>query len=145
MSFYRFVRFTALLTLARRYRRRLVRIVFTASFALVTAWQYADVAAFLDTHHPEWAAPALIIKTLVVYGALLLVFWDLGRMLHGDDGETRASAAPPTERTAGRKRASATLVAETTPATSRLDRLAEKPKLRQRRDDILTEPDSTKR
>lgn len=140
MSFYRFVRFTALVTLARRYQRRLVRIVFTASFAWVTSWQYADIALFLDQRHPEWTATALLTKTVIVYAALLLVFWELARMLRGDDGRTRAKKtvdSSPLESAKPRQKTTAATASTSTAPSTRLDQLAEKPKLRQRRDEIL--------
>ncbi len=131
MSFYRFVRLTALLTLLRRYRRRLIRIVFLVCFATVTAWQYADVAAYMSQHHPEWSGVALIIKTLIVYAALFWGFWELGRMLHGDEGGVEAGATQQV------KKPAKTPVNESAATLSALDELAEKPRLRSRRADIL--------
>ena len=127
MSLYRFARLTAILTLLRRYRSQLFRMLFAVVFALITAWQYQDVARFLDQHYPQWAATALLIKTLIVYAALLLVFWELARMLRGD---VQTSAPSPgrssdTSRPAG-------------DGPSRLDALVDKPQLRSRRDDILS-------
>ena len=136
MSLYRFVRLTALLTLARRYRARLLRVVFAVVFAWVTAWQYADVAAYLDRHRPEWSGMALILKTLIVYAALFLALWDLGRMFHGDDGQATPARS-------GRKNAPAKPAASPVPPVSRLEELAEKPRLRSRRDGILDESVTT--
>ncbi len=131
MSLYRFVRLTALLTLLRRYRLRVIRMVFLICFATVTAWQYADVAVYMNQHHPEWSGVALITKTLIVYAALFWGFWELGRMLHGDDG-TGQPASKETSRAAKKP-----TVAEAPAAPSPLDALAEKPKLRSRRSRIL--------
>lgn len=126
MSLYRFARLTAILTLLRRYRSQLFRMLFAALFALITAWQYQDVARFLDQHHPQWAALALLLKTLIVYAALLWVFWEFSRMLRGP--QERAPA--PSSRSAAQSATSAS-----TP--SRLDQLIDKPRLRSRRQDIL--------
>ncbi len=127
MSLYRFARLTAIVTLLRRYRSQLFRMLFAAVFALITAWQYQDVARFLDQHYPHWAALALLVKTLIVYAALLLVFWELGRMLRSD-GQAQVApsqgAAAKSALSGGRD-------------NSRLDALLDKPQLRSRRDDIL--------
>ncbi len=131
MSLYRFVRLTAVLALLRRYRMRLIRLLFLVCFALVTAWQYADVAAYLDQHHPQWSAAALIIKTLIVYAALFWGFWEVGRMLHGDDGSGAAGSSEGTPRPA--KKRDPAPVAQPSP----LEALAEKPRLRSRRADLL--------
>lgn len=127
MSLYRFARLTAILSLLRRYRSQLFRMLFAVVFALISAWQYQDVARFLDQHYPQWAALALLVKTLIVYAALLLVFWELGRMLRSD-GQTQAA---PAQR---RKRDK---VQPDEGGSSRLEALLDKPQLRSRRDDIL--------
>ena len=126
MSLYRFARLTAILTLLRRYRSQLFRMLFAVVFALITAWQYQDVARFLDQHYPQWAAMALLIKTLIVYAALLLVFWELARMLRGD------VQVPAPGRSSEKPRPA-------NAAPSRLDALVDKPQLRSRRDDILAD------
>lgn len=136
MSLYRFVRLTALLTLARRYRARLVRIVFAVALAFVTSWLYGDVASYLDLHRPQWSGAALVIKTLVVFSAFLLSFWELSRLVHGDDGQP-ANVASKAEKP--RKKVVATEAAPTSAPPSVLDQLAEKPQLRSRRDGILDE------
>lgn len=136
MSLYRFARFTALLTLARRYRKRLVRIVFAVTLALVTSWLYDDIARYLDSHQPQWSGLALILKTLVVFAAFLLSFWELSRLVHGDDGrpEPAAKRASPAKGSAEPPTAPAS-----TDATSVLEQIAEKPRLRSRREEILGE------
>lgn len=140
MSLYRFVRLTALLTLLRKYRRRLIRVVFLVCFATVTAWQYADVAAYMSQHRPEWSGAALVIKTLIVYAALFWGFWELGRMLHGDDGGAETMAAQPAKKAAKIPKDKAPA------AVSALDELAEKPRLKSRRADILQdEPPGSRR
>lgn len=141
MSVYRFVRTTALLTLARRFRSRLLRMAFALGFALVTHWQYGDVERFLSAQLPQAVAWALLIKTLIVYAALLLCFWEVARMLRGDDGR------PPSPRGVSRSRdwveRPPTAPAESAPAPrpSVLDQLAAKPHLRQRREAILARPE----
>ncbi len=135
MSLYRFVRLTAVLALLRRYRMRLVRLLFLACFASVTAWQYDDVAAYLDQHHPQWSGAALIIKTLIVYAALFWGFWEVGRMLHGDEGAAPAVAAGKSAKTPAKPAKKS--AAAVSPQPSALDVLAEKPRLRSRRADLL--------
>lgn len=126
MSLYRFARLTAILSLLRRYHSQLFRMLFAVLFALITAWQYQDVARFLDQHHPQWAALALLLKTLIVYAALLWVFWEFSRMLRG-----------PQERAPGPSSRPAAQSATPTSTPSRLDQLIDKPRLRSRRQDIL--------
>ncbi len=120
MSLYRTLRLTLVLSLARRYRTRLLRILFAVAFAVVSSLVYADVAAFLDARHPQWSGLALIVKTAIVYGALLISFWDLSRMLRGDPGVAGGVPAQTGQ-----------------PAPGTLDALIEKPQLRSRRDEIL--------
>ena len=126
MSLYRFARLTAILSLLRRYRSQLFRMLFAALFALITAWQYQDVARFLDQHHPQWAALALLLKTVIVYAALLWVFWEFSRMLRGPQERAPAPSSRPAAQSA-------------TPTSTprRLDQLIDKPRLRSRRQDIL--------
>ena len=47
------------------------------AFAFVTAWLYGDIASFLQAHNPQWLFLALAVKTLLVYGALFFVFWQI--------------------------------------------------------------------
>lgn len=124
MSLYRFARLTAVLALLRRYRARLLRMLFAVAFALVTAWLYADVAVYVAERHPDWSATALIVKTLIVYAALLLCFWEIGRMARGDGGAEPSARAPRTPPEPGGQ-------------PSALDRLADKPTLASRRDELL--------
>lgn len=124
MSVYRMLRFTAVVALLRRFRVRLVRLLFALAFALVTAWLYGDVAGFIADRHPDWSGPALAIKTLLIYLVLFYCIWEIHRMVHGDSGADPATSParnPPSA----------------SPAGSTLDQLADKPQLRSRRDDIL--------
>ena len=128
MSWYRAFRLAAVLSLLRRYRAPLSRMAAAIAFALTTAWLYADVAQFLDRHHPHWAGPALIIKTVVVYLALFLCFFELARL-------SRCAA-----RTEGPARAGAANRPNPVPSAVEkrpLDQLAEKAELRLRRDGVL--------
>ncbi len=129
MSLYRFARTTALLTMAGRYRAKLFKLFIAIAVALVTAWVFDDIALYLDSHKPEWLGPALIIKTLVVYGALVYAFWQLRP---GSWAEPKADkpGAPATASTAD--------AAEAPPGP--LDELLEKPKLVKRKDAILDKP-----
>ncbi len=125
MSVYRMLRFTAVVALLRRFRLRLVRLLFAVTFALVTAWLYGDIATFIDERHPDWSGPALALKTVLIYLVLFYCIWEIHRMIHGDSGIEPTS--PPT---AVREQHS--------PGT--LDQLADKPRLRSRRDEILERP-----
>lgn len=131
MSLYRFARTTALLSLASRYRVKIWRITFAVAFAGITAWLYADVAAFVDARHPQLAWLALTIKTLIVYAALVYCFWQF---------RTPVSAMPEDATEEQFERLDALQNSESKPAApsaSRLDKLVDKPELRSRRDDIL--------
>jgi hypothetical protein len=134
MSLYRFVRTSALLAVAGRYRSKLFRIAVAIGVALVTAWLFDDVALYLNNHRPDWLGPALIIKTLIVYGALVYCFWQLRP---GSWEEAKADAIA-TE-SARKKRPAATPGQAVTPAQEPgpLDELVEKPTLRSRKDAIL--------
>ena len=126
MSWYRALRLAAVVSLLRRYRAPLMRVAAAIAFALVTAWLYADVANYLNTHQPQWVGPALLLKTLIVYAALFWCFFELGRLL---------KTAPQDERTPGPAKTSSP---ESPGGGQRpLDRLAEKPQLRSRRDEVL--------
>ena len=130
MSLYRFARTTALLTLAGRYRLKLFKLFIAVAIALVTSWMFGDVASYLDTHKPEWLGPALIIKTLVVYGALVYAFWQLRP---GSWAEAKAEAKAEKGSTEAQQPAAL-------PESGPLDELMDKPKLRSRRDAILEKP-----
>ncbi len=128
MSLYRFARTTALLTLAGRYRSKLFKLFIAVAIALVTAWVFDDIALYLDGHKPEWLGPALIIKTLVVYGALVYAFWQLRPGSWAEPKpEKPAAAAPPSP-----------AVTEDVPGP--LDELMDKPKLTKRKEAILDKP-----
>ena len=124
MSLYRMLRMTAIVALLRRYRSRLAHIAFAVAFALVSAWLYADIAGYLAGQAPQWLLAALIAKTMIVYGALFYCCWQISRMISGAGDEPAALAGTDPGRTE--------------PAPSKpLDQLAEKPKLRSRRDELL--------
>lgn len=127
MSLYRFARTTALLTLAGRYRAKLFKLFIAVAVALVTAWVFDDIALYLDGHKPEWLGPALIIKTVVVYGALVYAFWQLrpGSWAEPKEDKPATPAAP---------------AAESAEAPGPLDELLDKPKLTKRKDAILDKP-----
>ena len=127
MSLYRFARTTALLTLAGRYRSKLFKLFIAVAIALVTAWVFDDIALYLNGHKPEWLGPALIIKTLVVYGALVYAFWQL-RPGSWAEPKTEPAATP----------AAAPATTEDTPGP--LDELLDKPRLTTRKDAILDRP-----
>ena len=129
MSLYRFLRFTAVMTVLRRYRKRLARLLFAVAFALVTAWLYGDVATFLEAQHPEWSGPALAIKTGLIYLVLFYAIWEIQRILRGDAGQP-----PPPE--PSRQPSDSSPAEPPRP----LDQLIDKPRLKSRRDAILDAP-----
>ena len=127
MSLYRFVRTSALLALAGRYRNKLFRLAVAIAIALVTAWLYDDVALYLDRQRPEWLGAALILKTLIVYGALVYAIWQLR------PGAWKEPEIPPSVQTEGKTTVSGLDNSQPSP----LDELLEKPSLRSRKDAIL--------
>ncbi len=128
MSLYRFARASALLALASRYRAKLFKLAVAVAVALVTSWLYGDIGDYLEVQNPDWLGPALIIKTLVVYGALVYAFWQL-RPGSWAEPKVEAEAATQVES------APAAL-----PESGPLDDLLDKPKLRSRKDAILEKP-----
>ena len=132
MSLYRFVRTSTLLVLAGRYRAKLFKIVAAIAVALVTHWLYGDIAFYLDNQQPEWLGPALVIKTLVVYGALVYGFWQL-RPGSWEEAKADAIAAQASEKSRPGKAGEP----EKAEAPGPLDQLADKPKLRSRKEAIL--------
>jgi hypothetical protein len=123
VSLYRFARLSALLAFAGKYRMKLFLMGAAAAFALVTSWLYTDIASFLQQHYPQWIGLALIIKTLIVYAALFFLLWQL----RPSSTESRPTATQ-----------SGSAVAVTDAAVpTRLDQLAEKPKLTSRKESIL--------
>jgi hypothetical protein len=125
MSLYRFFRTSALLALASRYRNKLFRIVVAIAVALVTAWLYEDIAVYLESQQPDWLGRALVIKTVIVYGALIYAFWQLRPGAWGS-GETATEAADNT-----------LAPSPEIPREGPLDELMDKPKLKSRKDAIL--------
>ncbi len=125
MSLYRFARASALLALAGRYRSKLFGLVAAVAVALVTSWLFGDVASYLDSYKPQWLGPALILKTLIVYGALVYAFWSL-RPGSWEDAKVEEKAAKVPAQAAIKP-------AESGP----LDDLLDKPKLRSRKEVIL--------
>jgi hypothetical protein len=134
MSLYRFVRTSAMLALAGRYRSKLFRIAAAVAVALVTAWLFDDVALYLENHRPEWLGPALVVKTLIVYGALVYGFWLLRP---GSWEEAKADAI--TAKSSARPGPGVKPGADDSPVATPgpLDELVDKPKLRSRKDAIL--------
>lgn len=125
MSLYRFARTTALLTLAGRYRLKIFKLFIAIAVALVTSWVFDDIALYLNNHRPDWLGGALIIKTLVVYGALVYAFWQLR------PGSWAEAKAEP----------QASNAAAELPESGPLDELLDKPKLTSRKDAILSRDD----
>ncbi len=77
MSLFRFARASSLIYLAGRYRERLYFLLTVLLIALATAWLYEDVSVYLQREHPHLEIYALAAKTIIVYGALIIVLWVL--------------------------------------------------------------------
>ncbi len=122
MSLYRFLRTSALLALAGRYRQKLFFILVALAAATVTSWLYDDVAVYLEAQHPEWVLIALVLKTLIVYSVLVYVVWQLRPSGWAAEPDT-ASATPTASPKSG----------EPGP----LDELMDKPKLKTRKNSLL--------
>ena len=75
MSIFRFVRASSLLYIAGRYRQRLYLALVLLLVAATTAWLYGDIAVYLQRHHPQLEVYALLGKTIIVYGSLLMCLW----------------------------------------------------------------------
>jgi len=123
MSVYRFLRASTMLALARRYRQKLFGIVVALAVALTTSWLYGDIAHYLENHHPQWLFAALLSKTLIVYGVLVYLVWQLRPAAWGS--EPVAQDLPP--------------AASNAVTAGPLDELLEKPRLKTRRESLLDE------
>jgi hypothetical protein len=121
VSLYRFARMSALLAFAGKYRLKIFFMVAAAAFAFVSSWLYTDIASYLQANYPQWMGLALAIKTLIVYAALFFLLWQL----KPSDQSSPAAARPAPSATSESDK------------PSRLDTLAEKPKLTTRKDSIL--------
>ena len=126
MSLYRFFRTSALLALAGKYRARLYRIAIAIAIALVTAWLYGDIEVYLQSQQPDLLGRALLIKTVIVYGSLFYAFWQIrpGAWSTENTGASPATAPPSPS-------------AEI-PTEGPLDELLDKPRLKSRKEAILS-------
>jgi hypothetical protein len=75
VSWFRVLKYSSLLFLAKKYRTKLFRVIAVLLFALLTSLLYQDVADFLEARNPEHVIYALIGKIIIVYGALVFVLW----------------------------------------------------------------------
>ncbi|MEH6590409.1 MAG: hypothetical protein V7746_09145 [Halioglobus sp.] len=75
MSLFKIVKYSSLLFFLGKYKTRLFRVVCVVLFAIITSLLYQDVVAYLQSTHPGSLVYALIIKILIVYGALVFVLW----------------------------------------------------------------------
>ena len=132
MSLYRFARMSALLAFAGKYRVKIFNMGAAAAFAAITSWLYGDIAVYLQAHHPQWEAIALLVKTVVVYAALFFLLWQLRPAR-----ESRLQNLSSGDSGTGKNRTAAGEEAPVPPAPSKLEQLAEKPKLTSRKDAIL--------
>jgi hypothetical protein len=132
MSLYRFFRTSALLALAGKYRSRLYRVVLALAIALVSAWLYGDVAAYLQNQQPDLMGPALLAKTVIVYGSLFYAFWQIRPGAWNSAENTASSTTDPTN------------PPPTIPTEGPLDELLDKPRLKSRKEAILSGDDHHK-
>jgi hypothetical protein len=132
MSLYRFFRTSALLALAGKYRARLYRIAIAFAVALVTAWLYDDIASYLQSQQPDLLGPALLIKTAIVYGSLIYAFWQI------------RPGAWSTENTGAGTTTSPDSPSAPMPTQGPLDELLDKPRLKSRKEAILSGNDNQK-
>lgn len=120
MSLYRFARTSALLAFAGKYRLKIFYMAAAVAFALVTSWLYGDVAAYLESHYPQWVVLALLVKTVVVYAALFFLLWQV------KPSEWRSRPQPESSQPI-----------ESDAPPTKLDEIARKEKLSTRKDAIL--------
>lgn len=73
MSLFRIVKYSSVLFFFGKYKTRIFRVVAVLLFAAITSLLYQDVADYLEMRHPDTVIYALVIKVLIVYGALLFV------------------------------------------------------------------------
>lgn len=112
---------SALLAFAGKYRIKIFSMVAAAAFALVSSWLYTDIASYLQANYPQWMGLALAVKTLIVYAAFFFLLWQL----------------KPSDQGSAPKVHPVSPVGSEPGKPSRLDALAEKPKLTTRKDSIL--------
>jgi hypothetical protein len=124
MSLYRFARTSALLAFAGKYRLKIFYMLAAIAFALVTAWLYGDVAAYLEVHFPQWVVLALLVKTFAVYAALFFLLWQV----KPSEWRNRPEPEPEQETSAE---------VEGIEPQSKLDEIARKENLNTRKDAIL--------
>ncbi len=86
MSLFRFAKYSTLLFFLGKYKTRLFRVVAVLLFAVVTSLLFQDVSEYLQREHPGTVIYALLIKILIVYGALAFVLWQFRPT---PDGETQ--------------------------------------------------------
>jgi hypothetical protein len=132
MSLYRFFRTSALLALAGKYRARLYRIAIAIAVALVTAWLYGDISVYLQTQQADLLGPALLIKTAIVYGSLIYAFWQVRPGAWSTEGTSESTTTAPTGPSAE------------LPTEGPLDELLDKPRLKSRKEAILSGKDYQK-
>ena len=100
MSLFRFAKYSTLLFFLGKYKTRLFRVVAVLLFAAVTSLLFQDVAEYLQREHPGTVIYALLIKILIVYGALAFVLWQFRPSPDGEEqavsrSKPRAEAAAP--------------------------------------------------
>ena len=96
MSLFRFAKYSTILFFLGKYKTRLFRVVAVLLFAAVTSLLFQDVAEYLQREHPGTVIYALLIKILIVYGALAFVLWQF-RPAPDTDTQAASSSKPRTE------------------------------------------------
>ena len=126
MSLYRFFRTSALLALAGKYRSRLYRVVLALAVALVSAWLYGDIAVYLQNQQPDLLGTALLVKTVIVYGSLFYAFWQIRPGAWSSNADAVGDSTVPAN------------PAVSMPTEGPLDELLDKPRLKSRKEAILS-------
>lgn len=134
MSLYRFLRTSALLAMAGKYRAKLYRVAIALILAIVSAWLYGDVSVYLQNQQPDLLGPALLVKTVIVFGALAYVFWQLRP---GAWGNESSNTGANKNNTGTADSIATSTAANPTEQSGPLDELLDKPSLKSRRESIL--------
>lgn len=131
MSLFKFVKYSSVLFFLGKYKDKVFRVIAVLLFALVTSLLYQDVVDYLHLQHPGTVVYALIMKIMIVYGALGFVLW---QFRPGSGTKPDASLPRPIGGPKG-----ATAKSETTAADplSALEDVTNKETLRSRYDGVL--------
>jgi len=95
MSLFRFAKYSTILFFFGKYKARIFRIVAVLLFAAVSSLLYQDVAEYLHREHPGAVIYALIVKIIIVYGALAFVLWQFRPSGDNSGQKSQSTASPP--------------------------------------------------